>query len=102
LTVSHEGAVIPQTLDFDVTGPSETALLTPGDDRPYSLTVNVNLADGLEDGIYPLVTYGDVRSYMLGTVTGSARGRYVRLVWRDADSTLCLNVASCGTTIIIR
>jgi hypothetical protein len=102
LALSHDGAVIPLTLDFDVTGHSETALLTLGDDRPYSLTVNVNLADGLEDGIYPLVTYGDVRSYTLGDVTGSARGRYVGLVWRDADSTLCLNVASHGTTIIIR
>ena len=102
LALSHDGAVIPLTLDFDVTGHSETALLTLGDDRPYSLTVNVDLADGLGNGIYPLVTYGDVRSYSLGTVTGSVRGRYVGLVWREADSTLCLNVASSGMTIIIR
>ena len=101
LDISHAGAVLPKTLDFDVAGPAETALLTLGDDCPYDLTVNVNLADGLADGIYPLVTYGDVRSYSLGTVTGDA-GRYVSLVWRDADSTLCLNVASRGTTIIFR
>ena len=102
LAVSHSGVVVSQTLDFDVTGPSETALLTLGDDRPYALTVNVNLADGLADGIYPLVTYGDVRSYTLGVVAGSAGERYVGLVWRDADSTLYLHIASRGTAIIIR
>ena len=101
LDISHAGAVLPKTLDFDVAGPAETALLTLGDDCPYDVTVNVNLADGLADGIYPLVTYGDVRSYSLGAVTGDA-GRHVSLVWRDADSTLCLNVASSGTTIIFR